>query len=766
MRKAMRKIICCMVIFIAVLLTACSTSTSGNGGNSDNNGNPNGSNPIAAEQEWVFVPERIEIQDKRADYDAMQLIGGTVCYLSMNGGAEGEKQSICRYSLADRELKSIPIDWKDDGSIREISCYTFDENCNTWLIVNVYSAGFGQFRRFLYKFDSEGQNVFFKEITEQLGGDASVSDIATDGQGRIYVFNPEAGIWLYAEDGSYYSTISYGFSENVQVRGAASGDDGRFYVCISKGEKAEHCTLAEVDFEKKQLTESIKDFPAVNGIFIDSSGQYDFLLYDDIAAYGYHLSKQKAEELFVWGDSNINGYFVKYLKLLEDGKYFCTVEDWTYDDRSVVLLTKTKAEEAPKRHDLVLATVDGGSNLAGMAVRFNRNSDQYHITVKDYDSLTDLYNAILAKKAIDIIDLSGVNVENLFKQGVLEDLAPYLEQSKCFGSSDFLDGILDVYTYDGRLVGIPENFTLRTVIGDRSKLGGAASLTLDRLFAAAESNPGAQLFDKVTREEIMQYLVMFNEDVFIDWEKGECNFDSEQFKALLELCRRFPDGDTSNKRNGYESGISEEASLSDKIHNGQVLFAIANIKGLKDFRSYVNMFGKNTECVGFPTVEGHGGTLLFPENAFGIAAGSMNKNGAWEFIESVLGQVNPDGMESRDVYLLYEFPYRKLPARKKILDVMIEYRVEEDSEMAAQGLHPSVVYEDGWKLTDQTITQDEINVVLDLISDAVPFFSVKDDVIIGIINEEAEAYYSGQKSVEEVTGIIQNRIQVYVSENS
>lgn len=107
----MRKIICCMVMFITVFLTACSTSTSGNGGNSDNNSNPNESNPIAAaqEREWVYVPERIEIQDKMADYDAMQLTGGTVCYLGVNGGTEGETQSICRYSLVDRELKVSPL---------------------------------------------------------------------------------------------------------------------------------------------------------------------------------------------------------------------------------------------------------------------------------------------------------------------------------------------------------------------------------------------------------------------------------------------------------------------------------------------------------------------------------------------------------------------------------------------------------------------------------------------------------------------------------
>ncbi len=34
-----------------------------------------------------------------------------------------------------------------------------------------------------------------------------------------------------------------------------------------------------------------------------------------------------------------------------------------------------------------------------------------------------------------------------------------------------------------------------------------------------------------------------------------------------------------------------------------------------------------------------------------------------------------------------------------------------------------------------------------------------------IVNEEAAAYFNGQKSVEDVTKIIQSRMSIYVSEN-
>lgn len=90
---------------------------------------------------------------------------------------------------------------------------------------------------------------------------------------------------------------------------------------------------------------------------------------------------------------------------------------------------------------------------------------QYHLTVKSFDSLTDLYNAVLTGEPMDLVDLSGINGKNLTAQGVFEDLTPYVERSEAFGRSDFVDGILDVYTFDDTLVGIPASFTLRTVAG-------------------------------------------------------------------------------------------------------------------------------------------------------------------------------------------------------------------------------------------------------------------------------------------------------------
>lgn len=179
----------------------------------------------------------------------------------------------------------------------------------------------------------------------------------------------------------------------------------------------------------------------------------------------------------------------------------------------------------------------------------------------------------------------------------------------------------------------------------------------------------------------------------------------------------------------------DKVSLPNKIHSGEVLFAIADIDGLKTFQPYAAMFGENAASIGFPTVDGKGGTLLFPNNAFGIAACSENKNGAWEFIEGVLKR---EKLEYHEAYRRY------FPSLKKILNDIIDIEMERDRQRPSDK-YTGRIYEDGLTFTFHAITWDEINVILDMLKEAAPSFYVENDEIINIINEEAGAITVGRK---------------------
>lgn len=767
-------LLCVLLLCVSLLLTACGTgSASGTGsvpgqsgapdGNSaSREGNASDGSSAASEDdsqgqpEWVYVPRVLEMDNEIVDYERMQLAGDTFCCLSRKREEVDEEQSICRYSLSDEKLTIVPIGWQEEAANREIGVYTFAQDQSLCLIAHVYAADYSQLRRFLCRFDADGKCLFSQEITEQLGGNISISGMAVDGQGRMYIFTYGDGIWLYGEDGSYCGSIAYDSPERVWVMEAACGSDGTLYVCLGREGAPDKNTLAEVDFEGKRITELGNSLPGIIGFCPGTgqgdgpAGEYDFLVYDRRFVYGYDPAAQEQEELFFWLDSDVNGEFVKNFGVLPDGRFYAIVVDWQNDDLGVTLLARTSSEQMAQKENMVLATVTGGSELTAMAVNFNKANEQYHLTVREFDSLNSLYNAALAKEAMDLIDLSGVNVQKLSSQGFFEDLFPYVEQSGEFDRADFVEGILDAYTFDGTLVGIPATFALQTVIGDGTQTGSETGLTLEELFAAADRSTGVHPFDGITKEEMMQYLMMFNEDAFIDWNTGECRFDSAEFKKALEFVNRLPDS--------VESG-SEEASLPTKIQNGEVMFAIADIDRLRALQPYGAMFRDNAACVGFPTVDGSGGHLLLTGNAFAIAAGSGHKEGAWMFIERELIR----GNES-----CYANPLRlistRFPTLKETLNAKIDDTMEADRQQPSDR-YPIKKYEDGWIFQYHAVTWDEINAILDLVREATPAFYVGDDEIIKIIHEEAQAYYSGQKPVDDVVNIIQNRVGLYVSEN-
>lgn len=842
-----------VAVCASLLLAACGREGAG-GGDSPSGGNHAGGG--GQEQGWAYVPEVITVGDEHADYGRMQLVEDDFCYVSQEGDAEDSAKAICRYSLKSRELQRILLDFEEGGANWDAGAWCFDRNHELYLTANVYPADYSSMTRYLCKFDGEGNCLFSRDITEQLGRGSSLEGMSVDGQGRIYVFADGGEILLYTGDGEYRDSVScssLGSPVAVQIKGACEGADGKYYVCVCKGnadaqgqnaKSAEggnaRCSLMEIDFDGIRLSEVAGNLPDIKGFCVgvqqggdavggnpaeqgggttaqvgdaaggnsngsdedtagdaagqkgamaagekDTAGQkegsamqddalagtsggserpYDFLLYDEKAVYGFELvsagSGTAGERLFAWMDSDINGYCVANLYLTEDGKLCATVEDWDNEDRAIVLLQKTDADQAPHREELVLASVDGASSLAAMAVKFNKGNSQYHLTVKSFDSLTDLYNALLTGEPMDLVDLSGINGKNLAAQGVLENLAPYVEQSEAFVRSDFVDGILDAYTFDDILVGIPASFTLRTVVGNGAQGEEQAGLTLEGLLAAAERHPGAQAFDGITRDEMMQYLMMFNEDTFIDWDTGDCRFDSETFRAVLGFVKQFPDSVRNQDSPGnqdFSESNPEETSLPVKIRNGEVLFAVAELNTLRAFQEYEGMFGETAACVGFPTPEGQGGHLLFTGDAYGMMSQSRHKEGAWKFIEGFLAQEKSSSYYGN-------FLDTSFPTLKKTLNEKVEEAIAADS-LYESDVFPELIYSDGTTFQYHALTWEDVNVMLNLIPDAQPYFDAEGDEVIRIICEEAAGYYSGQKSAEEVAGVIQNRVRLYVNEN-
>lgn len=733
-------------------------------------------------KEWVYVPEFVTLEDENMRYYDMRYIGNALYYSSYSWDEETGvgKEALYRYSTTDGKSSEVVLDWGEEQENNNLDEMVFAADGSMCAVVRSYSydevTQSGSSRYKLAKFGADGKLVFFQDVTEKLQSESQndwiyIRGMALDGMGRIYLAG-ESGVFLFDGDGSYKGIVSVGNGMNDRMRSIGAGRDGKVYVSIySYGENGSSCELAEIDYENRKTGASYGNFPTGSSEGLTPGADAGtFIVNDGSTLYEYSLETQSQTALFDWLDSDINGSYVQSVGVMEDGRILAVIYDW--DDREnsgIAYLTKTKGSEVAQKETILIGTLYNARALQSAAVSFNRNSEKYHITIKQYiddsmsyqdayqDAITNMNNDLTSRaNCPDIIDLSGLNIPQLASKGLLEDLGKRLDRSEVLSRDDFVENVLNGYTYDGVLTCIPMSFELSTIIGKASDVGEKQGWTLQELIAYADQHPNARLFDNVTKNQIMYYLLAYNEDIFIDWSKGKCNFDSDEFKSLLAFVNRFP---------SEVSSEDYQVSTPTKIQRGEVLLDTADLYNFEEIQVYYEIFGGNITCKGLPAEDGSTGTALAADGLYGITTKATRKEGAWEFLESYLQQDNDR----------YSFGF---PSRKSKLDEMakeavtIEYLTDENGDPILDengdpielGTGGGFSYQDGWSYTYRKSTQAEVDLVLQLIDQAKPV-SLGITQILEMINEDAAGYFEGQKSVDEVVKIIQNRVQLYVDVN-
>lgn len=733
----------------------------------------NSSGGETEKKEWVWVPEFITIDDENVSFYDMQLVGDSLCYQSYDYDEETETstQSICRYSLADGNITKTPLNYVEEKNWN-LNRLAYAQDGSMYSTTNVYNEDYTKSETFLCKFDAEGKQIFAEDMTELVTG-SYVDNMAIDGEGRIYVTG-ENNVWLFDADGNKRGTVSLGADVNW-IRAMGSGKDGKMYLSYYTSNGG--TVLCDIDFDGKKTGNTYENYPSSNSNALVPGIEKDFMAQDGNRVYEYDVKSQTSTELFTWLDSDINGNTVENFWGLEDGRILAVASDWETNEKSIALLTKTKASEVPQKETILIGSLYGDSNIQSAAVKFNKSNDKYHISIREYlnyndydgddyqafmtDGINRLNNDITSNNCPDILDLSGLNIKQLAAKGVFEDLNGYLEKSEKLSREDFLENILEAYTLDGKLVSIPYSFQMSTVVGKGSEVGTEMGWTLEELIAYADAHPDALLFDSKTKDVIMMTLMAYNADYFIDWSTGECRFDSEEFKDILNFANRFPEEYDWEK---------EDVSTPNKIQKGQVLLYEENIYDFNGLQMCNEIFQGDASYIGYPTMDGSVGCMLSASQAYAITSKSGHKDGAWEFIEGFLTkEENPDrGFSS------IGFPTMKSKLNAMAADaVEVKYYTDENGELyydengepIVMGGGSSISYGDGWSYEYRIPTQEEVDLALSLMEVAKPVSYSQGDEVLNIINEEAAPFYKGQKSVDEVASVIQSRIKIYVGEN-
>lgn len=393
-------------------------------------------------------------------------------------------------------------------------------------------------------------------------------------------------------------------------------------------------------------------------------------------------------------------------------------------------------------------------------VRFNRENLKYQIQVVDYtegidfnasnDVITEALNDarmrmrvdIATGNGTDIIDLQFLGTKYWMEKGMVEDLYPYLRTSDVVNVGDLNAAVLNAYEVDGRMPCIPTDFQIVTLIARQSDMGEREAWTVKELMELADIHSDCELIDYADKLFILKTIMMRDAGNYYDMSTGKCYYDTAEFKEMLKFANRFPDRYVWHPFYQRE-GLSESKMLAA----GQMLLKAVGVGDFTDVQIHSALFQDDFTYIGYPTRDGSNGSLISGNHLYGIYTKSGQKEGAWEFLESLQTQIVQGSIR-------YGFP---------MLNSVYEKRLR--NEMSGVLGTDEYVCED-LKVELHAVTGEEADRVTALIAKAVRIDDYYEEVEINqIIEEEAGAYFAGQKSVDETAELIQNRVSVYVREN-
>ena len=589
-------------------------------------------------------------------------------------------------------------------------------------------------------------------------------NIAKDPDGNLIVVM-EMTLQAIAPDGS----IAWSMQLDNYVNSMVTLADGSVAVMLF-GDKGPE--LRPIDFEKKELGES---FPIPDSAWTLFPGDenYDFYYTSGMFLYGFKLGEAEPVPVLNWMSCDINGDSVasQALKISSDGSIMGITTDYSGGsiDTQLFTLTRVPADSLPKKQILTVAQLEYNPDyqLTNRMVRFNRSHDNVRLEYLDYSQyntendysagITKFNTEVMAGNLPDIIPTNQIAYRQIASKGLLEDLYPYLDKDPELKREDFFPNLLSALEVNGGLYQVVSGFSVETLCGAASIVGDTPGWTYDDFNAALEKMPEGctPLEPYVTRDQVMSSLLYADMDSFVDWTTGKVNFESDNFKQLLQFVKQFP-----AEYNWDEHDNSE--STQDLLRQGRQMLTQTYLYGLDSILWNGANFGGQATYIGWPTSSGVGSIMRF-ENGFAMSRSCADKDAAWEFFRSMLtesGQTNQ-----------YNIPSNRNVFNKQLEDFMTpRYRTDADGNILLDENGEKIEESRGGWIDDSGVehhiyamTQEQADEVLSIIETCTKVASY-DTSIYDIVNEQAQAFFAGQKSVDEVARLIQSKANIYVNE--
>lgn len=375
-------------------------------------------------------------------------------------------------------------------------------------------------------------------------------------------------------------------------------------------------------------------------------------------------------------------------------------------------------------HTLRIAAAFHTSELDALVEQFSETHTDCIVEVSYYpeNAYDRLCTEIMAGGGPDVLNLFGLSLPP--DSSWLENLYPYIDADGALDRDDFVPTVLSSLEVGGALRSIPATYEVTTLTARASDVSNADRWTFDEMrdILAWQDGDVHLLPESWVQTEFLRWIASISAGTFIDWAGRTAHYDSPAFQEQLRFCAALP-----GSYSYYEADPNwRSLAQLQVIQNPLVLQTIST------------NYGQPFTFIGFPTEDGCGSFFQCTTLHLGISSASEKKELAWEFVRQALTAEYQRALAERWC----------LSVRGDIMEAQLRGEIvpllPEDEE-------------------NEPLNEAVAEQYRQLVSQPLVFIGYNEQ-IAGIILEEGEAYFSGQRTVEEAAERIQNRVTLYLSE--
>ncbi len=679
-------------------------------------------------------------------------------------GTENSTRRLFKVALKTGEVSEIPLVLGENVEIDNLAC---DQKDNVY----IFTAEYGISEESEDSEDSEGKkNATLMKLSSDgnLIWESPLTDTDTNKYIQSMAYLKDAGIMTCAEGNiSLYDEntgegkviITKDIGEEYYYGSLLGSKSGDVYLSEDDWDGNDRYCIKKYNPQTMEFDEEISLPSGVYGSSLYPGESYDFFYEDYAKIVAFNLGDEETTLICDYTSSDILSSYMNYICEAPNGTFYIVNRD-DNGDSALGCMTKVDAANVGEKEILTLGVVYISDSGRSQVVKFNKKSDKYKIQIVDYGENStgdnaESYNEILKQIGLDLVQGCGPDmivvdydmpVESYVEKGILEPLDSYFDNDPELNVQDFLPNIMDSTRVDGKLYTLLPIYGIDTCVVSKDIVGDQKVTLNNYEDICKDNNMEPRLGMGYQTREMASNLYSTVGNTFIDYEKGACNFDSEEFESFLKFVKLFPE--SSEVENiayeDFETYYREKKSLLYEYY----------ITSFEDYQILKKgYFGSEVEFNGFPTGNG-GESFIRPFIRLAMNHDSKNKDAAWEFMRSFMLDDYQENIEWG------------LPIKQSALD-----------ELAAKAQEkPYYIDENGNKVENSSVwgigdieveiaelSPEETKQVVDFIESVTQTMNYEQK-IIDIITEEAGAFYEDQKTSEEVADIIQSRVSLYLSE--